>query len=132
MKAWRAARNGPIDVVVSYDMEQHIGRLVLYADTSGLRCTPKATSKGYDLSPLIPVTQAMAKYRDKIAAMRDYRISSFRIGVNFMKGLQMCTLWSAGQYPPDGTTWSPCVEFAGNKHCGNGVAETGVESPAVS
>ena len=118
---------GPTDVVISYDSEKHIGRMVLYADTSGVRCSPKATPSGYDLSPLVPVTQAMAAYRDKLAALRDYRISSFRIGVNFMKGLQMCTLWSAGQYPPDGTTWSPCVEFAGNAKCGNGVTGQGVD-----
>ena len=68
----------------------------------------------------------MAKYRDKVAAHRDYRISSFRLGVNFMKGLNHCTLWSTGQYPPDGTTWSPCVEFAGQTRCGRGVTDKGV------
>jgi len=118
---------GPTDVVISYDSEEHIGRMVLYADTSGLRCKPLATSNGFDLRPLVPVTQALAAYRDKVAALRDYRVSSFRIGVNFMKGVNLCTLWSFGQYPPDGTTFSPCVDFAGVPRCGRGVAERGVD-----
>jgi hypothetical protein len=118
---------GPTDVLVSYDSEKRIGRIVLYADTSGLRCKPEATAKGFDLQPVIPVTQAMARYRDKVAAMRDYRVSNFRIGVNFVQGVKLCTLWSSGQYPPDGTTWSPCVDFAGVPHCGRGVAERGVD-----
>lgn len=117
---------GPTDVVISYDSEEHIGRMVLYADTSGLRCKPKATANGFDLQPLIPVTKALASYRAKVAARRDYRISSFRVGVNFMKGVNLCTLWSKGQYPPDGTTWSPCVDFAGDSRCGRGGADQGV------
>jgi hypothetical protein len=61
-----------------------------------------------DLSPLVPAGEALAAYRDELALFEP-RLATF--------GLQLvlgdCVLTLAGQIPPDGTTFSPCVARAG-------------------
>lgn len=114
------------DVVVSYNTETRIGNIVLSTGPRDLSCRPQLESGGWELSALEPIGRALADYRDHIAATRDYRVSSFRVGMAYLRGANLCTLYISGQYPPDGSRWSPCVDFGGVPHCGVGTAEDGV------
>lgn len=109
--------DGLVEVVISYDSEDHIGRILVQADRSDFRCAPTAGAQGLAVSPLRPIGQALARYRDTIANARDLRIGSFRIGVRIVRGARQCDLYWAGQFPPDGTTMSPCVTLQGHEIC---------------
>ena len=117
---------GTAQVRVRWDAEERIGRLRLKVPPDGLTCLPVTTDEGWDLSPLEPVGRALAAYRDRVAGAFDYRLASFRLGVSFTRGSHQCVLKAAGQHPPDGTRWSPCVDFAGVERCGEGSREDGV------
>jgi hypothetical protein len=114
------------DVVVSYNTENRIGNIVLTTGPRDLSCRPTLAADGWEMSALEPIGRALADYRDHIAATRDYRVSNFRVGVAYLRAANLCTLYISGQYPPDGSRWSPCVDFAGVPHCGVGTAEDGV------
>ncbi|MFT4624855.1 MAG: hypothetical protein ACI8PZ_003518 [Myxococcota bacterium] len=117
---------GPHEVMVSYDTERRIGHIELVVQPRDFGCLPAPTEGGWDLAPLAPVGAALAQYRDSVAGSFDYRIASFRSGIRYLRGVQMCGLLLGGQYPPDGTTWSRCVALAGNPVCATGDAEIGV------
>jgi hypothetical protein len=113
-----ACVHGAVDVIIRYDSEQRIGYILARPDARAFGCTPTPLdSGGYDLTPMGPASVALAGYRDAVAASYDLRISSFRTGVEFLRGTKMCTLELAGQYPPDGSSWSACPKFAGNERC---------------
>ncbi len=107
----------PPEVVVKYDDDTRIGTIVLHTLGDQLLCKPVPTAKGYDLTPLIPVTRTLAGYRDGVSNGFDLRIGSFRTGVRVIKVSQVCEVWSAGQFPPDGTTFSPCIGLQGHEVC---------------
>jgi len=109
--------SGTAEVVVKYDSDNRIGTIVLHTVGDQLQCRPTATSKGFDLSPLEPITRTLAGYRDGVANGFDLRIGSFRTGVRVIKGTQVCEVWSGGQFPPDGSTFSPCVHLQGHEVC---------------
>ena len=113
-------------VVVSYDQETRIGRIVLKVPPDGLRCLPRAAGDAVDLSPLEPVGVALASYRDALAGGYDYRLASFRVGVTATRGARSCSLWLAGDHPPDGRRWSPCVTVPTGELCAEGSAEEGI------
>jgi hypothetical protein len=106
-----------LDVVLSYDDDIKTGTVVVSVGPRDLSCRPTQDMANWDLKPLLPVAKALADYRDAIAAQRDFRVASFRTGVAYMRGTNMCTLYLGGQYPPDGSSFSPCVDFAGVPHC---------------
>ena len=114
-----ACLRAPGRVVVSWDEEERIGRIVLDTAPEALSpaCVPKMTPEGLDMSPVAPIGTSLAAYRDAIGGHFDLRVSSFRIGVSLFKGPHLCTLWAAGQFPPDGTTWSGCVGMGGVEQC---------------
>ena len=114
----------PVDVVVSYDMEQRQGTILVSTAPRSLGCVPKRAGKGWDLSGMTAVGRALSGYRDELAAFRDFRISNFQIGVAYLRGAHLCTLYYGGQFPPDGSAFSPCVDLAGVKHCATGDAES--------
>lgn len=106
---------------VAYDTEERTGRIWLKVPPDALEpCLPRVGSGGVDLAPLQPVGEALAAYRDRVASSFDFRVSSFRIGTSFTRGPHRCTLWAAGQHPPDGTTWSPCIQTPRGEMCGDG------------
>ncbi len=119
---------GTAQVVISYDSDKWLGRMVLKIPPDQLRaeCLPKVTGSTVDLTPLQPVGVALANYRDVVSANTDFRLASFRVGTSFTRGANQCVLQIAGQYPPDGRRWSPCVAFAGIDRCGAGDKIKGV------
>lgn len=117
---------GPHELLVSYDTARRIGHIELVVEPGEFGCLPTRTDEGWDLAALRPVGVALAAYRDAVAGAYDYRVASFRGGIRYLRGVKLCSLQMGGQYPPDGTTWSRCVKFAGNEVCGVGDPEVGV------
>jgi len=116
----------PAQVVVSWNEEERIGRIFLKAPPEALSgCLPRVDTGAVDLSPLEPVGVGLAAYRDRIAGAFDFRVASFRIGVSFTRGPRTCTVWAAGQHPPDGRQWSACMDFHDRTVC-SGAADEGV------
>ncbi|MBX2803603.1 MAG: hypothetical protein KTR31_38345 [Myxococcales bacterium] len=106
-----------VEVVISYDMETRIGRILVQTSWTDLGCRPAMGPEGVDLTPLQPLGRALARYRDAIAAARDVRIASFRSGIRLVQGGEICDLIIGGQFPPDGTTFSGCITLRGHEVC---------------
>lgn len=104
-------------VVVSYDTVENLGKIVLHAEPQDLSCHARPGGDALDVSALAPITTALGRYRDTLAAQRDVRLASFRVGIRVVEGMNICDLWAGGQFPPDGSTFSPCVGLAGNETC---------------
>lgn len=120
----------PAAVTIAYDAEERIGRIVLQVWPRKTPCRGRTEEGRVALDALEPLGKALAAYRDRVAARYDFRVASFRIGLSYPHGTEICTLWAAGQYPPDGTRWSPCVSFAGRSICAAGVPAEGVTALA--
>lgn len=119
--------NGTAQVLARWNAEERVGWLQLKVPPGGLLCMPQPHPEGgWDLSPLVPVSQALAGYRDGAAAQYDFRFASFNVGISFTRGAHQCLLRLAGQHPPDGTKFSACVDIAGVQHCAGGEADDGV------
>lgn len=112
---------------IAYDTEKRIGRIRLYADPATLTCRPGRTGDAVDLSALEPIGRGLAAYRDTVAGRFDYRVASFRIDLEALSGMHLCRLDLAGQFPPDGSTWSACVSLQGEQVC-NGAPTDGVRA----
>jgi len=121
-----ACADGAVDVVVSYSNETRIGTVFVQTDPKSAVCVPTRTGEEFDLSPMVPIATALAQYRDALSANYDLRIASFKTGVTWLSGTNLCSVWAGGQYPPDGSTFSPCLDFAGNATCGKGARDEGV------
>lgn len=119
--------NGTAQVIIRWNSEERTGWIQLKVPPEGLTCMPAAHPEGgWDLAPLTPVGRALAEYRDGAAANYDFRFASFAIGLGFTRGANQCLLRIAGQHPPDGSQFSPCVDIAGVPACAGGKEEDGV------
>lgn len=105
------------EVVVAYDLETRTGRVFVQTPRSRLKCRPQVTDAGLDVRPLAVIGQALGRYRDALAGARDFRLANFATGIRVVNGVQMCDLWTAGQHPPDGSTFSACVTLQGHDVC---------------
>lgn len=119
---------GTAQILVSYDQETRIGRIVMKVPPESSSCLPQTTATGADLAPLEPVGVALAQFRDRVSGSFDYRIASFRVGTSFTRGTDQCNLQISGSHPPDGRRWNPCVGFGGVERCGEGDPEEGVSA----
>lgn len=113
-----ACFDGYVEISISYDNEHHIGRILVTTTSGELRCAPRPGAGGVETTGMQPIGRALAKYRDTVANARDLRVGSFRIGVRILHGTAMCDLYWGGQFPPDGTTMSPCITLQGHEVCG--------------
>ncbi|MEZ4316568.1 MAG: hypothetical protein R3F61_03670 [Myxococcota bacterium] len=115
-------------VRVSYDEDERIGRIRLLADGDQITCRPVlsggappvAGSSSLDVSGLEPLGRSLAAYRDVVAGRFDFRVASFRIELELLTGTNGCVMQLGGQFPPDGTTWDPCVDLGGERSCAPG------------
>ena len=114
-------------VLITYDSENWIGTITLESSPDRLVCPGGFSDAGVDLTAMSPIGVALASYRDQVSSTYDIRIASFRVGVSLLRNTHLCTFWIGGQYPPDGSAWSPCVSFAGNEHCAAGEKTTGTQ-----
>ncbi len=116
-----------VDVVVHYDNEERVGSIYVHTPSNRVRCPPRVTDPGLDVRPLAPIGRALANYRDQIAGSRDVRIANFRTGIVVFQGVDICGLWTEGQNPPDGSTFSGCVTLKGNEVCTTEDRDEGLE-----
>ena len=102
---------GPVVLAIRYDTPTRIGVLELQVDRGQLGCVPAWGDEGAMLSSWTPIGRSLASYRDAVAGRYDLRMGSFRTRLRLSRQADVCTFELTGQYPPDGTTWSPCVLF---------------------
>ncbi len=112
-------------IEVGWSEKTRIGTITVVAEPEMIRCPP-VIGDTVDLSPLEPIGRALARYRDGVSGRYDLRVASFRPGLKILHGMHHCAFWLGGQYPPDGTTWKRCAEFAGNEVCMDGDRREGV------
>lgn len=112
-------------VVITWSEETRIGTITVTAEPEMLACRP-GTANGLDMTPLTPLGAALANYRDGVSGKYDVRVASFRTGLKLLEGMNHCAFWLGGQYPPDGTQWKRCADFAGNERCMKGDEHEGV------
>lgn len=118
-------------LLASYDEATRVGKFALQVDAGSTPCRPQPHGDGYDLSGAAHLTTALAAYRDGLAAKYDVRLASFRVGVTYRSGTNLCTLWATGGHPPDGTRFSACIERLGVA-CPHDTDEAGVTWIAVT
>ena len=109
--------DGTVAVLITYDSENHVGRILVQTGLAELGCRPKAGPDGVDLAALRPVGAALARYRDTVAGARDLRVGSFRTGLRLVQRGEICDLYFGGQFPPDGSRFSPCMGLRGFEVC---------------
>ena len=124
-----ACLDAKAQVAVSYDSEERIGRITLKLPPGASECAPRIEGSVVDLSPLTPLSTALADYRDAISAARDVRVASFRVVLASTRGARSCELRAAGQHPPDGSTFAPCLTTRDGRICSRGHEE--LEGTAV-
>lgn len=124
--AAKACVDDTLDMVITYDEVERTGRVVVSMLHDRLKCRATPVDTGLDVSALLPLTTALAAYRNAVAAKKDIRIYGFRTGVHVRDGAGTSTLWIEGQDPIDGTTVSPCVEVDGFESCAPGKRLDGV------
>jgi hypothetical protein len=76
------------------------------------------TPEAIHLERLAPLTQAAAFYRDWVAGNFDLRVQNFEIGLDITPKNSVCKITVAGDLPPDGKEFSPCIEVDGTAFCG--------------
>jgi hypothetical protein len=117
----------PADLYIRYNSEEMLGHIRLRLAPDALTATPSAISSAtgdrIDLQALAPITTALASYRSSVAARFDFRVESFRVGIESYRGPRICIFSLAGPPPPDGTLVSPCVEINGQQQCGEATPE---------
>ena len=103
--------NGPVVLAADYDTPTRVGVLELHVDRAQLKCVPSMDGEALALAPWVSIGRSLAAYRDAVAGRYDLRLGSFRTRLRLTRQVDACTFELTGQYPPDGTTWSPCVRF---------------------
>lgn len=110
-------------VLITWDDVNFVGKILLVAELGD--CAPREDADGWDLTPAIPAGQALARYRDGVAANYDYRVASFKVGLFRGTRTRACEVFIGGGMPPDGTRWDPCL-VCDTPRCASGSAEAGV------
>jgi len=117
---------GAVVVEVAWDNEKHRGTIRAQLEHTSVKGGFRLEAGGVALGRLVPVTQALARYRDEVAGRYDIRVLSFHLEVS-LSG--QCQVRAVGEHPPDGNDLSPCVLVGTQEHCGSPV-EGGVRFEA--
>jgi len=127
-KGLGACTTHTVDVDVVWSQANLEGRVVAVVPAGSTSCTPTRSGDVVDLRPLVPMSRAVARYRDAVANSSDLRVANFVVALDWTQQGTICRLRAAGQYPPDGTRYHPCIHVNGQPACAAGDAEKGVES----
>lgn len=103
-------------VRISWSEEERKGGIWLLLAGSQLVCRPKGGDP-VDLSPMTPLATALANYRDQVAGRFDFRVASFAVGVEVLQKTNLCRFQAGGQFPPDGSSFAPCIDMGGELRC---------------
>jgi hypothetical protein len=120
----------PAQVVISYDMETRIGRITLRVPPGASRCVPVIGDEHLDLAAIVPMGEALAAYREAVAASFDLRVSNFEVRLQHTQGAATCVLRAKGDHPTTGRVWGRCIGVAEDERCAPG--EDGVVRLALS
>lgn len=104
-------------VGVRIDFIRNKGRIRIQVDPEYLVAN-LGTPDAIHLESLAPLTEAAAFYRDWVAGNFDLRIQNFDIGLDITPKNSVCKITVAGDPPPDGKEFSPCIEVDGTAYCG--------------
>lgn len=115
-----------VDVDVVWSQKDLEGRIIASVPPESSVCAPTLTDGVVDLTPLVPTTRAVARYRDTVAGFSDFRIANFVVAADIQRQGTICRIRAAGQHPPDGTRFHPCVEVNGERVCAAGSPAEGV------
>jgi len=107
--------SGSVGVLIGFKNNQ--GRIRIQVDPKFL-VAPLGTPDAIQMGSLIPLTQAAAFYRDWVAGNFDLRVHNFEIGLDITPNKSVCKITVAGDPPPDGTEFAPCIEVDGTALCG--------------
>ena len=110
-----------VSLLVAYDTVKRQGRMTLTVPSRALSCKPRLTERAFDLSPLTPVSRALAAYRDELSDKYDIRIASFQASVLLLGAGGTCQFVPMGDHPPSGDIFGSCIGVGGT-HCGPTVA----------
>lgn len=108
----------PATILVLFDSEEHLGHIRFVMEPGVLIRPVEMSSEGVALQSLVPITQALARYRASVAGRFDLRIGSFAVGIQSEIGGARCVFGITGPPPPDGSTISGCVVIDGSTRCG--------------
>ncbi len=114
---------------VHYDSATFVGNIRLQLAPGDL-VQPLATGEGW-VAPggLVPLTRALADYRDEVGGRFDIRLLSFGIGIDLL-GVQPCGVEVGGELPPDGSELATCLHLGGEQLCGQAQGQRLVFSAA--
>jgi len=128
-QALGACTDHTVEVDVVWSQKDLEGRIIGQVPQGTTICGPKAAGKTrVDLAPLVPVTRALATYRDGVAGFSDFRIANFVVAADVLDEGVTCRFRAAGQHPPDGTRFHPCVQVNGERICAQGSPAEGVDT----
>jgi hypothetical protein len=108
----------PATIHVSFDSAEHLGHIRFVMEPGVLIRPVDMSSEGVALQSLVPITQALARYRASVAGRFDLRIGSFAVGIQSEIGGARCVFGITGPPPPDGSIISGCVVIDGTSRCG--------------
>ena len=112
-----ACVKGRATLALSYDEPTRVGHVALVLPASHLTCRAAPAGEGIDITPMVPVLQALAAYRNGLGATKDMRLYSFRTALHVEDGFGAVTLWLEGQDPIDGTAVGRCLGLDGFERC---------------
>lgn len=116
-KALSVCVSGSVTVTVSWVEQERVGQITVQLPRDASACLPAFQGNDLDLHGLTPAAVALARYRDAIAGNYDYRVASFSPRVQVAAGDWRCTFVAAGDHPPSGERFSPCVETPNGPYC---------------
>jgi len=132
-----ACTDHTVGVDIVWNDKEFEGRLVARIPRQSSTCEPELAPDGLDLQPLTAIARALARYRDDVAGRSDFRIASFKVAVDVVSRGAVCRFSAGGQHPPDGSTFSHCVQVGGEQVCaapgpdGEGVTALRTGDPRV-
>lgn len=103
-------------VRMTWDEPTKTGHIWLLVEGRQLTCRSTGTNP-VDLTPFTPVSKALAAYRDEVAARFDFRVASFKVGIEVLQRTNLCRMQLGGQFPPDGSTFDACIDMGGEVRC---------------
>ena len=107
--------SGSVGVLIGFERNQGRIRVQVAPD---LLVASLGTPDAIQLNSLVPLTKAAAFYRDWVAGNYDLRVHNFEIGLDITPKDGVCKITVAGDPPPDGTEFAPCIEVDGTALCG--------------
>lgn len=116
-KALDGCVDGTATVSVSYVDTTRTGRIALVVPKDALRCHATVDGAGVDVTGMLPMSRALAAFRNTLGATKDMRFYTFQAALHVEDGQGAVTLWLDGQDPIDGSAFGACAGIDGVEVC---------------